>query len=276
MAFIAAKCPECGGAIQLDDAKESGFCMYCGTKVFLKETLTQRVRVDGIQTLEGKLNNAEAYARLGEIEKSIALLTQITEDFTSDYRAWWKLAKLKYAYKFYYQNKDIGLIDEVTPSKEYQYYKILLEYSHDRNIDEEYKIYTSQIILNKENSDKKVKATLSGDFTYINHCYRYSDGFEVINNELYYWEFKTIDQKSKLVLSKVNTSKLNIVSIHEGIIKFKRYLVEYKMSDHVSEAYQIASKKYNDNKKEFRKRYSLAFGVIGTVIFLILLAVFGN
>ena len=35
MPLIALKCPECGGDIQLDDAREFGFCMYCGCKVLL-------------------------------------------------------------------------------------------------------------------------------------------------------------------------------------------------------------------------------------------------
>ena len=36
MPLIALKCPECGGDIQLDDAREFGFCMYCGCKVLLE------------------------------------------------------------------------------------------------------------------------------------------------------------------------------------------------------------------------------------------------
>lgn len=31
MAFVAAKCTQCGGNIEVDDTKEAGICQYCGT-----------------------------------------------------------------------------------------------------------------------------------------------------------------------------------------------------------------------------------------------------
>ena len=36
MAILAMKCPECHGDIELDDKKEFGFCMYCGTKIMVE------------------------------------------------------------------------------------------------------------------------------------------------------------------------------------------------------------------------------------------------
>ena len=46
MSLIALKCPHCGGDIQLDDSKEFGFCMHCGTKVMIQEYVKRNVRVD--------------------------------------------------------------------------------------------------------------------------------------------------------------------------------------------------------------------------------------
>jgi DNA-directed RNA polymerase subunit RPC12/RpoP len=46
MGLIALKCPQCGGEIQLDNVREIGFCMYCGTKVVLKEALRNQIVVD--------------------------------------------------------------------------------------------------------------------------------------------------------------------------------------------------------------------------------------
>ena len=31
MAFVAAKCTQCGGSLQVDDSKDAGICPYCGT-----------------------------------------------------------------------------------------------------------------------------------------------------------------------------------------------------------------------------------------------------
>ncbi|VBB07716.1 ribosomal l7/l12 50s ribonucleoprotein chloroplast l12 plastid direct sequencing peptide [Lucifera butyrica] len=39
MSLITARCTNCGKEIQLDDAGESGFCLYCGTKVMLREVV---------------------------------------------------------------------------------------------------------------------------------------------------------------------------------------------------------------------------------------------
>lgn len=149
MAFIAAKCPECGGAIQLDDSKESGFCMYCGTKVFLKESIAQRVRVEGIQTLEGKLENAETYAKLGETEQAIRLLTQLTEEYTSDYRAWWLLAIIKSnAYHFFIRNSNPGTIDKIGVSKEYRYAFQLASDADRKHLVAAYERYRKQVEKN--------------------------------------------------------------------------------------------------------------------------------
>jgi len=45
MALIGLKCPNCSGEIQMDDAKESGFCMYCGSNFRVKDEV-QRIQVE--------------------------------------------------------------------------------------------------------------------------------------------------------------------------------------------------------------------------------------
>jgi tetratricopeptide (TPR) repeat protein len=52
MALIALRCPQCGGGIQLDNIREIGFCMYCGSKVVLQEALRQQVTIDESQKIE--------------------------------------------------------------------------------------------------------------------------------------------------------------------------------------------------------------------------------
>lgn len=50
------KCPNCCGEIQLDDSKDFGFCMYCGTKVQVSQRIkvehTGSIAVDGLATIE--------------------------------------------------------------------------------------------------------------------------------------------------------------------------------------------------------------------------------
>jgi len=74
MGLISLKCSNCGGEIQLDDNKEFGFCMHCGTKVFLQMSKKQKAKIDrsreinnwmelGIVAIEsGKYDSAEKYA----------------------------------------------------------------------------------------------------------------------------------------------------------------------------------------------------------------------
>lgn len=42
MVLVALKCPHCGGDIQLDDAHEFGFCLYCGTKIIVRDEVVNQ------------------------------------------------------------------------------------------------------------------------------------------------------------------------------------------------------------------------------------------
>ena len=86
MSFVAAKCPQCGGDLQLDSEKETGFCMHCGSKIIIQEAI-RAVRVDnshmvetwmkmGRSALEAK-NNGEAYS----------YFTKVVEVNPEDWRA---------------------------------------------------------------------------------------------------------------------------------------------------------------------------------------------
>lgn len=37
MRIVTLKCTHCGGDVQLDDTREYGFCMYCGTKILIQQ-----------------------------------------------------------------------------------------------------------------------------------------------------------------------------------------------------------------------------------------------
>ncbi len=275
MAFVEAKCPACGGAIQLDDAKESGFCMYCGTKVILSEAIPQKVKVEGIQTLDQKLKNAETYAKLGEIDKAISLLTQITEEYTSDYRAWWILSKLKYAYDFFYENKDVGLVNKIESSKEYKYFRILLDNKTDKKIENEFDGYISHLSTNVRNSQRKIEETMSGNLSYINHSYQNNKGYEVIKGELNNWKWVSVDQESILMLSKIDVKDLAISSIHDGVITFMNGET-FNMSDHVSESYMRCYHDYENQEKKQKVKTGWLLAGLGVFLLIILWIAFSH
>jgi len=54
MPFVAARCPQCGGEIQLDNNKEVGYCMHCGSKIIVKEAINI-VRFDNSHLIDNYL-----------------------------------------------------------------------------------------------------------------------------------------------------------------------------------------------------------------------------
>lgn len=97
MSFVSVKCTHCGGRIELDDQREKGFCMYCGSQIVYKEAfqnmeLSGEVPIKGIADLEKLLQNAETFVKLEEYKKAAGILLDITDHYPEDYRGWWRLA----------------------------------------------------------------------------------------------------------------------------------------------------------------------------------------
>jgi DNA-directed RNA polymerase subunit RPC12/RpoP len=47
MAMVSVNCTSCGGKIQLDNQKESGFCLHCGAKIVFREAIQKVEFVNG-------------------------------------------------------------------------------------------------------------------------------------------------------------------------------------------------------------------------------------
>lgn len=52
MAFVAAKCTQCGAEIEVDNARETGFCQYCGTKYVTEKVINNHYTVN-VNNFEG-------------------------------------------------------------------------------------------------------------------------------------------------------------------------------------------------------------------------------
>lgn len=66
MALIGLKCPNCNGEIQMDDTKENGFCMYCGSNFHVKDEV-QRIQVEHSGTVNlNRKEESENLAIIGE------------------------------------------------------------------------------------------------------------------------------------------------------------------------------------------------------------------
>lgn len=64
MGYVAARCPNCGGDLQLNDKMEKGYCAHCGTPIYFKEAV-QRIKIVGPVQVAGfaKLDSLIAYKK---------------------------------------------------------------------------------------------------------------------------------------------------------------------------------------------------------------------
>ena len=71
MQAIDLKCPACGADILADKDRESIFCAYCGTKVFIKDenTFTQR-HVDEAEVIRAETERMLQMHRIEEAKKA--------------------------------------------------------------------------------------------------------------------------------------------------------------------------------------------------------------
>ena len=66
MSLVSLKCPNCNGDIQMDDSKENGFCMYCGSSFLVKDEV-QKSHSEHSGTINlNRKEEAENFAILGE------------------------------------------------------------------------------------------------------------------------------------------------------------------------------------------------------------------
>ncbi|WP_300676272.1 hypothetical protein [uncultured Gemmiger sp.] len=90
MSLVTMKCPSCGGTLELDDTREFGFCIYCGTKVRVQDEkarveVSGSVKFDETDKYKNCLNLAnEAYVN-GNINEAYKYYTKALEIKQSEY-----------------------------------------------------------------------------------------------------------------------------------------------------------------------------------------------
>ncbi len=69
MAIVAVRCPSCNGDIDLEQDREFGFCVYCGTKIHITSAV-QRIKgtvsIDRQQEVQGYLSRAQQHENEGD------------------------------------------------------------------------------------------------------------------------------------------------------------------------------------------------------------------
>ena len=92
MTFVAARCPQCGGELQLDNEKETGFCMHCGSKIIVQEAI-RAVRIDNTHMIQTWMKMGDLAADSGNLPEAYAYYTKIIETQPDNYWAFFKKGK---------------------------------------------------------------------------------------------------------------------------------------------------------------------------------------
>jgi DNA-directed RNA polymerase subunit RPC12/RpoP len=92
MPFVAARCPQCGGDLQLDNQKETGFCMHCGSKIVVQEAI-KAVRIDNTHMIETWMNMGDLAVEAGNNDEACSYYTKVIEVQTDNWLAIYKKGK---------------------------------------------------------------------------------------------------------------------------------------------------------------------------------------
>lgn len=82
MGFIAIKCPSCNGDVEIDDTRDFGFCLYCGTKIMQdvqKVKLSGAVELKDMVTVENLLIRARQFLDEGDFNRTKEYLDKILD-----------------------------------------------------------------------------------------------------------------------------------------------------------------------------------------------------
>ena len=86
MTYTAARCPRCGGDLQLDSAIETGFCMHCGSKIVVQDAI-RAVRIDNTHMIDTWKRMGKSALDGKNYEEANNYFTKIVESEPDDWQA---------------------------------------------------------------------------------------------------------------------------------------------------------------------------------------------
>lgn len=78
MPYVPVNCTSCGGEIQLDDTKEFGYCLHCGTKVYFQEAI-QKVELINLPKVENMMKIATSEFENSHYADAIPYFNRVLE-----------------------------------------------------------------------------------------------------------------------------------------------------------------------------------------------------
>jgi DNA-directed RNA polymerase subunit RPC12/RpoP len=92
MQFVPARCPQCGGDLQLDKEKETGFCMHCGSKIVVEEAI-KAVKIDNTHMIETWMKMGDLASESQNLKEAYEYYTKIIEVQPNNWEAIYKKGK---------------------------------------------------------------------------------------------------------------------------------------------------------------------------------------
>ena len=109
MALVHIKCPNCGGAINLDKTMERAFCLFCGTHFIVKDDNAHMQHADSVtlaNNIEPILRSAVGFCKLKRWRDATHLYQKMIVMNSTDYRGWWGLFLVKSRFMNAYHVQD--------------------------------------------------------------------------------------------------------------------------------------------------------------------------
>ena len=93
MALISLKCKSCNGDIKLDNACEFGFCIYCGTKILIKNDVINNYYEFKGKSAEELVEDGNKLLKLGDEDKANGKFAEAIEVSPKNWEAWFGYAQ---------------------------------------------------------------------------------------------------------------------------------------------------------------------------------------
>ncbi len=110
MELKSAKCPNCGGKLELNPAIEKGICIYCGSEIIVEEAIQKfKGEISGIATVEKSLIRANQLLEDGDGDAALKAFKHVVEVDPTNAEAFWGMYLCELATADYYARLNAGM-----------------------------------------------------------------------------------------------------------------------------------------------------------------------
>lgn len=110
MELKSAKCPNCGGKLELDSTIKKGICIYCGSEIVVAEAIQRfNGEISGIATVEKSLIRAQQLLEDGDVDGALKVFKHVVEVDPTNAEAFWGMYLCEIATANYYARLNAGM-----------------------------------------------------------------------------------------------------------------------------------------------------------------------